>query len=205
MLSDSKLQQIKDGYPIGTKIKLLKDMDDPYPVLAGSIGVVKEIDSEGSLHMSWENGGSLALIIGVDEFEIIEKPEKIKVVIVEPEKNPYSKEIYNTLEAKQEIVGGLIQCVPSYFSNDISYDFIMNDEGKLMGLPLNRFIWDKQDLVAGNLIIAKADEETGEFVSLTEDEVSFIKERIEKDCPKVTPMDLYNILHDDQEHDEVEM
>ena len=40
---------------------------------------------------------------------------KIKVIVVEPEKEPYIKEIDNTLEAKQELVGGDIEIVSSLF------------------------------------------------------------------------------------------
>lgn len=44
------------------------------------------------------------------------KEEKIKCLLVEPYKLPKEIEIDNTLEAKQKIVDGLIECV--YF-NDV--------------------------------------------------------------------------------------
>ena len=71
MISEDKLNEIKVKYPIGTRVKLTKDMDDKYPILAGTIGIVDFIDSEGQLHMIWENGRTLALIPEVDEFEVI--------------------------------------------------------------------------------------------------------------------------------------
>ena len=71
MISEDKLNEIKEKYPIGTKVKLTKDMDDKYPILAGTIGTIDYIDSEGQLHMIWENGRTLALIPEVDEFEVI--------------------------------------------------------------------------------------------------------------------------------------
>ena len=76
MLSEDKLNKIKEKYPIGTKVKMLKDMDDKYPILAGTIGTVDYIDSEGQLHMIWENGRTLALVPEIDEFEIIENIDK---------------------------------------------------------------------------------------------------------------------------------
>ena len=71
MISEDKLNEIKEKYPIGTKVKLTKDMDDKYPILAGTVGTIDYIDSEGQLHMIWENGRTLAIIPEVDEFEII--------------------------------------------------------------------------------------------------------------------------------------
>ena len=157
MISEDKLNEIKENYPPETKIKLLKETEDKQPILAGTIGIVDYIDSEGQLHMKWENGRTLALIPEVDQFEVISKPEKIKVIIIETQKEPYSKEIYNTLRNKQEIVGGLIQCVSSFLSDEINCDFILNDEGKIIDLPKNRVIWNGEEIVHGNMIVAKVD------------------------------------------------
>ena len=80
MISEDKLNKIKEKYTVGTKVKMLKDMDDKYPILAGTIGTVDYIDSEGQLHMIWENGRTLALVPEIDEFEIVENIDKdIKV------------------------------------------------------------------------------------------------------------------------------
>ena len=195
MISNERLNEIKEKYPVGTKIKLLKDMDDKFPVKAGTIGEVKYIDDMGSLHMRWDTGSSLALILDVDKFKVIERPKKITVVIAEPNKEPYSKEIYDTLEAQQEIVGGLIQYVPSLFSEKINYQFVVNEEGKILGLPFNRFIWNKNDLVAGNLIIVKVDDKSGELVSMTKKEVDYIKDKVKSSCPKCTENDLNKLLN----------
>jgi hypothetical protein len=56
----------------GKKVKLIK-MVDPYTDLkAGDIGVIEFVDDAGQIHVSWENGSRLALIPGVDEYEIID-------------------------------------------------------------------------------------------------------------------------------------
>ena len=86
MISETKLNEIKELYPIGTKVKLTKDMDDKYPILAGTIGTIDYIDSEGQLHMKWENGRTLALIPEVDQFEIINDIDKDVQTIDEVER-----------------------------------------------------------------------------------------------------------------------
>lgn len=64
---------IKKKYPAGTRIKLI-NMDDPWhPVEPGTEGTVKLVDDIGQLHMKWDNGRTLALVPGQDEFEIIDK------------------------------------------------------------------------------------------------------------------------------------
>lgn len=66
------VDKIKASYPTGTKIKLIK-MIDEQGVPTGTIGKVDFVDGIGTIHMIWENGSSLGLIIGVDEFEVIEE------------------------------------------------------------------------------------------------------------------------------------
>jgi hypothetical protein len=53
----------------GSRIKLL-EMKDPYPVSSGSWGTVDFIDDEGQIHVNWDNGSTLALIPGVDKYEV---------------------------------------------------------------------------------------------------------------------------------------
>lgn len=64
---------IKKQYPAGTRIKLI-NMDDPWhPVEPGTEGTVHFVDDIGQIHMKWDNGRTLALVPGQDEFEIINK------------------------------------------------------------------------------------------------------------------------------------
>lgn len=49
-MSDKELQEIKELYPIDTRIKLLKDMDDER-LKAGATGRVTHVDDIGTIHM----------------------------------------------------------------------------------------------------------------------------------------------------------
>lgn len=66
------MRHVKVLYPKGTRIKLIK-MNDKYAPPSGTIGTVDFVDDIGQIHVKWESGGSLALVIGEDDFEVIEQ------------------------------------------------------------------------------------------------------------------------------------
>jgi len=69
--TEKELEMLHAKYPKGTKIRLIH-MNDPQPIPSGTIGEVALIDDCGNIHMIWQNGRSLAIIEGIDDFEIIE-------------------------------------------------------------------------------------------------------------------------------------
>ena len=97
----------------------------------------------------------------------------MKVLIVEPLKAPYTADIDGSLDSMQNIVGGLIQVI--YPFND-PVALICNDEGKLMGLPLNRPLADDDgsiyDIIAGTFFLCAAPTDSDSFDSLTEEQIS---------------------------------
>ena len=69
--NERQLQTLRERYPVGTRIRLIRMADDIAPVPPGMTGSFAIIDDAGNIHMKWDNGRSLALIEGADEFEII--------------------------------------------------------------------------------------------------------------------------------------
>ena len=102
--------------------------------------------------------------------------DRLRCLLVEPNKPSKEIEIENTLESKQHLVGGYIECV--YPSNDNSVVFICNEEGKINGMPLNRDIG--HDIIAGPILIFGDDYENGEFISLNENQILRYKMRFDK-------------------------
>ena len=96
-----------------------------------------------------------------------QKNDMIKVLVVEPEKTPYVKEIESKLAAYQAEVGGYIQAIYPF---DEPVAIICNEEGKMNGLPLNRGIRDEdshlQDVIAGDFFICYAPVESERFLSM---------------------------------------
>ena len=115
------------------------------------------------------------------------KEGKIKCLLVEPYKLPKEIEIDNTLEAKQKIVDGLIECV--YFNDVI---IICNEEGKINGMTPNRDIGS--DIVFGPFLIVGDDYEKGEFKSLTEKQILDNKIRFDENSIVRTENKILNIL-----------
>ena len=78
----------------------------------------------------------------------------LRVLVVEPERTPYVKEIPHTLEALQQEVGGLIEVIYPYAD---LVGLVCNEEGKLLGLPLNRALFDKngkmRDIICGTFLV----------------------------------------------------
>ena len=93
--------------------------------------------------------------------------DKIKCLLVEPYELPKEIIIDNTLETKQKIVGGDIECV--YLQNNDDVVLICNEEGKINGMKLNREIG--YDIIAGPFLIVGDDYENGEFKSLTSNQL----------------------------------
>ena len=91
----------------------------------------------------------------------------LSVLKIAPGQYPQQVEIDNDLKALQQAVGGFIGA--SYPFADDPVAIVYNDDGKLMGLPLNRALRDENgemyDAVAGTFLVAGLGEE--DFASLT--------------------------------------
>lgn len=60
------LKALKEQFPKGTRVELIK-MDDPHSTLKpGDKGTVAFIDDIGTIHVNWDKGSSLGIIYGED-------------------------------------------------------------------------------------------------------------------------------------------
>ena len=56
---------------IGKRIKLITMFDDPNPIESGSMGTISHVGGD-VMNVTWDNGRSLGVVIGVDKYEILE-------------------------------------------------------------------------------------------------------------------------------------
>ena len=89
------------------------------------------------------------------------------VLLIEPGKTPRHTEIDGSLTGMQQVVGGYIQAIYP-FEDPVA--LICNEEGKLLGLPLNRALKDEDgdiyDIIAGTFFLCGAPQNNTGFTSL---------------------------------------
>lgn len=93
----------------------------------------------------------------------------MRVLVIEPLKKPEVRDIDSGLKSLQDIVDGIIQFIYP-FDDEVSV--ICNDEAKLLGMTLNRALFDEDgeiyDIIAGNMIVAGISND-GEMIGLSDE------------------------------------
>ncbi len=90
----------------------------------------------------------------------------MKILLVKPNEFAVEAEIESGLKAAQKVVGGHIEV---YSPNADPVGYVLNEEGKIMGLEPNRALCDSNgnmiDIVMGTFFVCGL--ENGDFVSLS--------------------------------------
>ena len=89
----------------------------------------------------------------------------MRVVIVEPFKPPYERDIEDELEEFQKIVDGTITVTHDVFLPGCA--IVANDDGMELNLDLNRFV--NSSMIFGTFFVCGEDGE--DFCSLTDEQV----------------------------------
>lgn len=103
----------------------------------------------------------------------------MKILLVEPGKVPRPLEIEPSLKSMQALVGGPIQAVYPF---DEPVALICHEEGKLLGLPLNRALRNPDsgeiyDIIAGPFFLCAAPSDLDHFTSLTDRQIERYAQR----------------------------
>ena len=106
-----------------------------------------------------------------------DKVEKLKILLKKVGREAKVEYVDDTLEAKQKIVGGLIEVVPFELETLDDALIVCNEEGKLIGLPPNTLF--DFDYIAGDYFVIGDDYENGDFKSLTDEQIEKAKPYIE--------------------------
>ena len=65
MISKETLQALRERFPKGTRVELVR-MDDPQAPPIGTKGTVIGVDAIGSIMVRWDNGSGLNVVYGED-------------------------------------------------------------------------------------------------------------------------------------------
>lgn len=71
-LTQEEIKELKQKFTTGTRIMLISMADDIHPIPPKTKGTVIFVDDIGTVHCNFDNGRSLGLIMGEDEFEKID-------------------------------------------------------------------------------------------------------------------------------------
>lgn len=98
----------------------------------------------------------------------------MKILVIKPMQTPKVKEIDSSLESMQKEVGGYVQAIYPF---EDSVALICNEEGKLLGLPLNRALRDESgeiyDIVCGTFFLCSAPPDEENFSSLSDEQIEY--------------------------------
>lgn len=148
-----------------------------------SVEAASQEDAERMVTQAWNNQDYVldsGDFTGVDfktvgEHELAET-RTMNVLLVQPNAYPKKISVGTELEDLQAMVGGDIE-VTYPFEDEVA--IILNESGKINGLPLNRAIYtedgDMQDIYAGDFLVVGLTED--DFGSLTSEQMQKFEER----------------------------
>lgn len=104
----------------------------------------------------------------------------MRILVIEPLKEPYAKEIDGSLNSMQSVVGGSIQAIYPF---EECVALICHEEGKLIGLPPNRALFDDNgqiyDIISGTFFLCSAPPCSDSFEGLSDEQINTYSKRFE--------------------------
>lgn len=139
--------------------------------------------SAGAWQRQLNNSGRYAVkcvlekLVPMSESGADKQDGKIKVLVRRVGQEPTVESIDNTLEAQQKIVGGYIE-MP--YNPELSKDLkiVINEEGKFADDPKPNVFWGDHDVIYGDILFVNVDENSGETISLTPEQIDEAKKWI---------------------------
>lgn len=126
-----------------------------------SLSVSDIVETDGEFYFC-ENAGWQKVDF---DSSMIAEENRLRILVVEPQKEPYVSFVRDDYRAFQQIVGGNFECL--YPDEDTV--LFCNEEAKLIGLEGNRRL-DNGDIIAGTFFLT-GDNHKGDCLSLTDKQI----------------------------------
>ena len=68
--SREQVELVRKQYPAGTRVVLVR-MEDPQAPPVGTRGTVISVDDIGTIHVKWDNGSTLGVVLGEDQCRVL--------------------------------------------------------------------------------------------------------------------------------------
>lgn len=69
------VERMREQYPPGTRVEVVSLCNEEEHLKPGMKGTVVAVDDQPALLVNWDNGSSLSLLIGQDQFRVIQQEE----------------------------------------------------------------------------------------------------------------------------------
>ena len=69
-MDKKQIENIREQYPQGTRVELIR-MDDPQAPPVGTKGTVIGVDDIGTIHVKWDTGSMLGIAYGEDQCRVL--------------------------------------------------------------------------------------------------------------------------------------
>lgn len=70
------VERMRKQYPPGTRVEVISLCNEEEHLKPGMKGTVVGVDDQPALLVNWDNGGSLSLLIGQDQFRVVSGQEQ---------------------------------------------------------------------------------------------------------------------------------
>ena len=70
------VESMREQYPPGTRVEVISLCNEEEHLKPGMKGTVVGVDDQPALLVHWDNGSSLSLLIGQDQFRVIPEQEE---------------------------------------------------------------------------------------------------------------------------------
>ena len=64
---------MSSGTRAGDRVRLIRYSDEWTRLKPGALGTVTVVDDLGTIHVAWDDGDTLGLVPGEDEWEVVER------------------------------------------------------------------------------------------------------------------------------------